>query len=808
MGHRLWVALAAMMVLAAATPALADIPPGTVREQQAIPGLEKPGQILIDQWGVPHIYAASERDAFFLQGWNAARDRLWQIDLWRKRGLGRLSASFGPAYVAQDKAARLFLYRGDMAAEWAAYGPSARTRAEAFAAGVNAYVAAVLKGDAPLPVEFTLTNSRPELWDASDIVRIRSHALTRNADSEVARARVTCLAGLGADTLRRNLDPPWTTSVPAGLDPCAVPADVLETYVLATREVSFEALARPTAQAALSASLPSAEDYALLTQRIETEGSNNWVVAPSRTATGRPLLANDPHRTLGAPSLRYLVQLEAPGLSVIGAGEPSLPGVSLGHNARIAFGFTIFPVDQEDLYVYALKPGDPAQYRYRGRWEAMRQVTETIEVKGEAPRPVTLFFTRHGPVIRTDGRAQAFALRTVWSEPGTNAYFGSIDYMDAQNWEGFRASMARWRAPAENLVFASVDGDIGWIAAGLTPRRTNFDGLMPVPGDGRFEWGGFLAPDELPSVHNPAQGWFASANEMNLPPGYPINQRRVGFEWNNPSRAMRLKAMLGANAHVSITDAMALQTDPYSTEACRLKALLAPLTSDDPATADALALIKAWDCRETIDSAAAALYENWSVRHLGRVLVAAAAPPAARPVIGDGYLAGIVVALERPAEVLPGFTTAQRDQVLLASLGEAFRDTQGLLGPDPSVWRWGDLHRALFVPAAARLAGPRLLAQMTVGPLQVRGGASTPAAATWNPANFNAISGASIRMIMDVGAWDNSVAVNSPGQSGDPFSAHYRDLFPIWAAGEYFPLFYSRPAVEGATRRVLELRPG
>ena len=197
MGHRLWVALAAMMVLAAATPALADIPPGAVREQQAIPGLEKPAQILIDQWGVPHIYAASERDAFFLQGWNAARDRLWQIDLWRKRGLGRLSASFGPAYVAQDKAARLFLYRGDMAAEWAAYGPSARTRAEAFAAGVNAYVAAVLKGDAPLPVEFTLTNSRPELWDASDIVRIRSHALTRNADSEVARARVTCLAGLG-----------------------------------------------------------------------------------------------------------------------------------------------------------------------------------------------------------------------------------------------------------------------------------------------------------------------------------------------------------------------------------------------------------------------------------------------------------------------------------------------------------------------------------------------------------------------------------------------------------------------------------
>nr|MBP6546949.1 penicillin acylase family protein [Phenylobacterium sp.] len=418
----LFAALAVIIGLAA-TPALADIPPGAVREQQAITGLEKPAQILVDQWGVPHIYAASERDAFFLQGWNAARDRLWQIDLWRKRGLGRLAASFGPAYVAQDRAARLFVYRGDMAAEWAAYGPSAKGRAEAFTAGVNAYVAAVLKGEAPLPVEFTLTGSKPELWEAADIVRIRSHALTRNADSEVARARVTCLAGLGADTLRRNLDPPWTTSVPAGLDPCAIPADVLENYVLATREVSFEALARRAPIPPVSAA-PSAEDYALLTQRIENEGSNNWVVAPSRTATGRPLLANDPHRALGAPSLRYLVQLEAPGLSVIGAGEPSLPGVSLGHNARIAFGFTIFPVDQEDLYVYALNPANPLQYRYRGRWEPMRTVTETIEVKGEAPREITLAFTRHGPVIRTDDKGQAFALRTVWSEPGTNAYFG------------------------------------------------------------------------------------------------------------------------------------------------------------------------------------------------------------------------------------------------------------------------------------------------------------------------------------------------------------------------------------------------
>ncbi len=800
MGWRFWAVLVALSSALAATPATAAPPPAATRDAITLPGLERPAEILIDQWGIPHIYAATERDAFFLQGWNAARDRLWQIDLWRKRGLGRLSASFGPAYAAQDAAARQFLYRGDMAAEWAAYGPTAQRRAEAFAAGINAYVAQVRAGGAPLPVEFRLTGSMPETWSADDIVRIRSHALTRNADSEVARARVVCASGLPADALRRRLEPAWTVRVPAGLDPCSVPADVLADYVLATKEVSFEALAgRPLSLA------PSPADYAALTFRAENEGSNNWVVSGARTTTGRPILANDPHRTLGAPSLRYIVHLEAPGLSVIGAGEPALPGVSLGHNATIAFGFTIFGVDQEDLYVYDLNPRNHRQYRYKGRWEDMRVVTETIEIKGAAPQTRELLFTRHGPVIRVEGN-RAFALRTVWSEPGTNAYFGSIDYMDAKDWQGFRASMARWRAPAENLVFASTSGDIGWIAAGLTPRRTASDGLMPVPGDGRYEWDGFLAPDELPIVHNPASGWLASANEMNLPAGYPINERRVGFEWNNPSRSNRLKMVLSANDHFSLTDAMALQTDPYSTEACRLKALLdaiGPVSNPDAAVG--LALIKDWDCRLTIDSPAAALYENWSVRHLGLTLVSVLTPQAAQNIVGQGFLDAVVNTLENPP---PALDDAMRRRVLLGSLTDAVRETRTLLGPDPARWRWGDLHQALFVPAAARLAGPTLAAQMTVGPLQVRGGASTPAAATWRLSDFDAISGASVRLVMDVGAWDNSVAVNSPGQSGDPFSAHYRDLFPLWAAGAYFPLYYSRGAVEGATRRVIELRPG
>ena len=475
--------------------AFAD-PSSAVRHHAlAVPGLAAPATILVDQWGVPHIQAASERDAFFLQGWNAARDRLWQIDLWRKRGLGLLAASFGPAYAEQDRAARLFLYRGDMAAEWAAYGAKAQGRAEAFVAGVNAYVGEVRAGRLPLPVEFKLTDSQPDLWQPRDVVRIRSHALTRNAASEVSRARVACAAGLPADALRRKLEPAWTTKVPAGLDPCVVPADVLHDYELATRDVAF---AGPGPQAVRTDS----QALAALADRGAAEGSNNWVISASRTSTGRPILANDPHRALGVPSLRYIVQLKAPGLDVIGAGEPALPGVSVGHNETIAFGLTIFAIDQEDLYVYDLNPANPRQYRYGGGWEDMPVVHESIPVKGAAPREVDLLFTRHGPVVKADGK-HAFAVRTVWAQPGTSAYFGSIEYDDAKDWPTFYADMSQWGAPSENMIFASTAGDIGWIAAGRAPIRPNWDGLLPVPGDGRYEWKGFLTADQLPSVHNP-----------------------------------------------------------------------------------------------------------------------------------------------------------------------------------------------------------------------------------------------------------------------------------------------------------------
>jgi penicillin amidase len=774
-----------------------------VREvSRAVVGLESPAEIIVDYWGISHIYAASKRDMFFLQGYNAARDRLWQIDLWRKRGLGLLAKDFGADYVAQDRAARLFLYRGDLSREWAAYGPDAHASAEAFAAGINAFVGEINSGLRTLPVEFRIAGTNPDLWKAEDIVRIRSHALTRNVISEVQRAQVACAAGVSADKLRSKLEPPWTPQVPAGLDPCTIPKDVLQDYYLATTtNVTFSR--RRQRHSGDSETFFAGVDWG-----ANAVGSNNWTVAPNRTATGRPILANDPHRELSVPSLRYVVHLNAPGMSVIGAGEPALPGISIGHNGQIAFGLTIFAIDQEDLYVYQTNPKNPRQYRYQNGFESMTVVPETIEVKGESPRQFDLLFTRHGPIVYADPEHQrAFAVRSVWFEPGTSAYFGSTEYMTAKDWQGFCAAMASWGTPSENQVYADKSGNIGWIAGGRAPVRPNWDGLMPVPGDGRYEWNGFLRQDELPQKFNPTEGFIATANEMNLPSDFPVAQRKIGFEWMDPSRATRINEVLAGKPRLTLADSMSLQNDDYAVNARRLTKLVLPLSSDDPATSQGLMLLKNWDYRETVDSAAAALFEVWVWKHLGKVVVATATPEAARPLIPTSDIGAVIDLMENPDASLGTDPRVARNSMLLESLKAAVNELHQLLGPDPSGWAWGKLHHAEFIHALAPLAEEPVRAHFTVRQLAMGGSIFTPRAAAYRPSDFSVVSGASFRVVVDVGNWDQSMAINAPGQSGDPYSPHYRDLVPLWINGEYVPLLYSREAVERSASEVFRLTP-
>ena len=615
---------------------------------------------------------------------------------------------------------------------------------------------------------------------------------------------MACAGGVAADKLRRKLEPPHETKVPAGLDPCAIPADVLKDYLLATQPVSFEALAKGGRHA-------EADPQVKLAQALDAyqnEGSNNWVIAPARTATGRPILANDPHRPVGAPSLRYIAHLNAPGLDIIGAGEPALPGVSFGHNHDVAWGLTIFYIDQEDLYVYDTpgsgKNGGDA-YRYKGKLEPMKVVHETIEVKGEAPRDVTLKFTRHGPVLDetpdTGKGAHAFAMRTVWNMPGASGYFGSSRMWRSKSWAEYKDGQEHWGTPPLNLVFADTSGDIGWSAAGLTPSRPNWDGLLPVPGDGRYEWAGLMPESQLPALHNPPKGFVATANQMNLPADYPAN-RTISYEWADRSRITRIEEVLSAKPKATLADSMALQTDSHDALSRRTIALLAHVSSPDPSVAKAIALLKAWDNDETTGSAAAAIYQVWTTNHLGHTVVNAIVPEAARGLVGSGSIDGIVTWLESPE------AAAARDGFLLNSLTAAVADLKKGLGPDMSTWSWGRLHHANFTPAAAALADRQLAAQMGTGALQVPGSAQSPRAATFGPSDYRQNAGASVRLVMDVGAWDNSVAINTPGQSGDPFSTHYRDLFPLWATGAYVPLDFSRAAVDRDAELVVALTPG
>lgn len=758
-------------------------------------GLGQPARILVDRWGVPHIYAASQDDAFFVQGFNAARDRLFQIDLWRRRGLGELASVFGPSYVEQDRAARLFLYRGSMAPEWAAYGKDAQRTSARFVAGINAYIDYIARKPELLPFEFRQLGYKPAKWRPDDVVRIRSHGLTRNLTQEVARARVVCSAGLGADAVRAQLSPAWTTRVPEGLDPC-LPDDALDVFTRATENVRFE-------RRKLQVSRMIAPNEETL------EGSNNWVVAPSRTTTGRPILANDPHRAYGAPSLRYIVHLSAPGLDVIGAGEPALPGVSIGHNGKVAFGLTIFSIDQEDLYVYEVNPANPKQYRYQGGWENFRVLREKVPVRGGPARTVELRFTRHGPVIHQDARKRrALAVRTAWTAPGMAPYFGSIDYMKAQDFTQFRRAMERWGAPTENQVYADTAGNIGWVAGGLAPVRPNWDGLMPVPGDGRYEWQGFLDGAKLPYVLNPKQGWFASANEMNLPAGFPYREHKLGFEWPDNARARRIAEVLSKTPRASIEDMERLQGDVVSLNARRLVALLKPLSSPDQKTQAALRLLSAWDGEEKATSAAAALYEVWWSRHLGHAFKEAVLAPAAAQSFDAPHASVLLESLENPAQRFGADAVRKRNEVLLASLARAWAEVEGLLGPDPARWQWGKLHFSYFVHPMTPILDQAARAQVNVGPLPRGGGAYTVNVSSYHPDSFWQAHGPSFRMVLDVGNWDNSRAINTPGQSGDPASPHYRDLAQPWAEGKYFPLLYSRDAVEKAARRVIDLLPG
>lgn len=773
--------------------------------RHTVAGLHAPARIRVDRWGVPHIDAASRADAFFVQGFNAARDRLWQIDIWRKRGLGLLAADFGPGYLAQDRATRLFLYRGDMEAEWASYGvDDAKQTVERFVAGVNAFIDLTERDATLLPPEFSATGAKPARWEAADVVRIRSHAMVRNLEFEFGRARVLAHGTLEQDRARRWVDLGHTPFVPDDIDFAAIGDDMLEPFFLATAPVTFS-------KERLAATLADVETWALtddlgeIVAAARDEGSNNWALTPERSATGRPILASDPHRAYLLPSLRYVAHLRAPGLDIIGAGEPALPGISIGHNGEAAFGLTIFPIDQEDLYVYRTNPDDPDLYRYGDGWERMRIVEERVAVKGYPDQTLTLKFTRHGPIVHEDSaRHLAYAVRTVWLEPGSAPYLSSLGYQNANSVEAFEQALQSWSVPSTNQIYADVSGKIAWMPACKSPIRPNWDGMTPVPGDGRYEWAGFRSQKEFPREIDPARGYVATANEMNLPEG-PAQELNLGYEFTDPFRAQRAREVLDSKPLHDLADSRALQCDDLSIPARRICAHLAGLSSRDGDTAFALSLLQGWDHHLADDSAAALLFEVWWMKFLKpRLLDLVSTDPNIRPLLAPGDQVTLLDWLDKGAPLFGEGFREKRAELLLATLPKTVTDCRTRFGADASQWRWADWHHGYFEHPLANVHPDAL---RDVGPLRQGGSHMTVMANGYRMKDGRCFTGASFRMVVDVGQWDNSVFVNAPGQSGDPRSPHYDDHGKLWSERDYVPLVYSDEAIARETTLHIVLEP-
>ncbi len=760
-------------------------------------GLKQPVEIVRDRWGVPHIYAHNANDLFFAQGWVAAQDRLFQIDLWRRVGNGETAEILGPDALEADRFARLLRYRGDMDAEWASYSPDTKQIATAFTRGINAYIDHL--GD-KLPIEFQILGYRPKKWQPEDILgRMSGIIMSRNFAQEIARARLVAAVGVEKARQLAPTDPARAYAPDRQLDLKDITKDILKGYQAATKAIQFTpAGKRAESEDAVSYFEPP------------SSASNNWVVDGSLSASGKPMLASDPHRAITVPSLRYLVHLHAPGWNVIGAGEPALPGVALGHNERIAWGITIVGTDQADIFVEKTALSDPTRYQVGNDWHEMKIVREKIAVKGfKEPVAIELRFTRHGPVIYQDEKKdRAFALKWAGSEPGGAAYLGGLAVSRARNRLEFLKSLECWKIPSLNFVYADVDGDIGWVAAGAMPKRKKGpgrEGLLPAPGWSVFyEWLGYLKVEDLAQSFNPPSHWLATANHKILPKGYPYH---IAFEWAPPHRFLRIQQRLDAKKQFTLDDFESIQHENTSLPGLALGRLLTKFPIDDTKLTVYAKMLIDWDGVLARDSAAGALYAVWlqeiSAAFYQRLGLEKEATDALRQLNNITYM---LAELEEP-----GFTWFDdrpwtlRNQFLLMTLTRAVVRTTKLLGDDPAKWRWGKLHTATFHHPLEKF-GPEHAKTFNLGPVERSGDMNTPHN-TRHDDKFQQIHGASYRQVFDLADWDKGRATSTPGQSGQPGSPHYGDLLPMWAEAQYFPLAYSRRKVDEVTAHRLTLTP-
>jgi penicillin amidase len=747
----------------------------------ALGGARAPIEVVEDELGVPHVRAASKHDAFFAQGYLVARDRLFQLDIDNRREMGRMAEAFGPAFVAADRAARLFHYRGDIDAELAALPAEVLECARGYVAGVNARIDELGDNPADMPLEYGILGFAPLRWDIRDLVKRRGVGMG-DADDEVRRAQLQARGLIDAEQLMMPLRPAWSFSVPGGLDVGAVSDADLGVLDPANRPMPYDSLQEPRT----SPDQPEGDRFAL--------GSNAWTIAASRSATGRPILANDPHLGIGGASPRHMIHLTAPGLDVMGAGAPGLPGIMQGHTDRFAFGRTNFHIDQTDLFVLKTREGDDDQYWHKGKWRAFEIFEEEIAVKGAAPERGRFRYADGRPVVSQDpSRNRAVALATVSMLPGANQRFAIIAINLAKDWATLQEAVKLHVSPT-NLHYADIDGNTGWQTIGFTPRRPTHDGLFPAPGDGDYDWTGLIPVKDMPSVYNPREGWFASANEMNLPADYPYRERIISFTWSDPFRYNRVAEVLRSQPKHGIEDSIALQHDVQSLPARALLQLLP--ANPSPAVAAATAMLRRWDCGIEADSAAALLFEMVMVA-LSASFRERVVPAKALDLIPTVNLSEMLRILAAPDKRLGDDPAAARDALIDGALAAGWSKAVELGGSDPAKWQWGNLHRVNIAHPLASVNSAIAAVFPKIEGGRSGGDGTTPMARGFNSRRgFQVSHGASFLFVADVGAWDNSRYLLLPGQSAEPRSPRYRDFYSKWLAGTMQPMWFSTAAVD------------
>jgi penicillin G amidase len=745
----------------------------------AVPGLERPVEVLRDRWGIPYLSADSLEDLWFAQGFVQASERLFQIELALRAANGRLAGWFGEVSIPADRFARTVGFHRIGALEIGRWSEASVTMLRRFVDGARAWVAAM---PAP-PLEHRLLAVEPDLpeglepWAA--VFAYIAWGLSGNWDRELLRLRLSERPGADADALLPPARPgsaELTAATTAGLD--ALAGDLLDR------------LPRPSAQ-----------------------GSNNWVVAGSRTASGAPLLANDPHLLVQQPAAWFETHLRAPSYEARGVAFPFAPGILIGTTGHHAWGLTNVSGDVQDLYVERLDD-DGTAAEFDGGWEPLLVHAESIEVRGADPFTFDVRETRHGPILDTAAVGVAgtefepvdgtFALR--WTAvDGVVEPWTFVEMARAGSFEEFRSAVHGFGCPGQNIGYADADGTIGYQCTGRYPVRRGGDGSAPVPGwTSEHEWDGWVPFDELPWSVDPEGGVIATANHRVSDEAYP---HLLGLDFHPPFRANRIADVLRETEALSIEHSVALQVDTVSLPARRLLPRLREAETTSDAGRWALDLLRDWDGDLAAGSAAAAVYETWLGEIAARVLRRDEDPETFARYFAwrEPFVCAALPAMLERDEPPPGGGTWA--ELLGAALEDALAGLEARLGPERDTWRWGAIHHARFAHPMARL--PSVGELFVAADHELGGDEQTVLQAGVDARlGFDAVVVPSWRFVTDLGDPDASVAVLTTGQSGSPASPHWNDQAGLWASGGVRSAPFTRPAVEAVADRSVRLSPG